>query len=227
MTTTTKSYKFFDLPTVKLDIERPAAELVKRAKTFGTATLHEAGGKIGALPPAIKPMDPSFVISGPAFTVHSPPGDNLWLHRAIAIAKPGDILVVYTEGVYEHGYWGEIMSTAGNAAKLGGLVIDACVRDGALLGKVGFPVFARGLCIRGTGKDFAARGWLNAPLLLGDVTVEPGDLIVGDTDGVVAIPRASVETVLQKSREREEKEAETMRQLVAGNSSIDLYGWDK
>jgi 4-hydroxy-4-methyl-2-oxoglutarate aldolase len=227
MTTTAKSYKFFDLPTVKLDIERPAPELVKRAKTFGTATLHEAGGKIGALPPAIKPMDPSFVISGPAFTVHSPPGDNLWLHRAIAVAKPGDILVVYTEGVYEHGYWGEIMSTAGNAAKLGGLVIDACVRDGALLGKVGFPVFARGLCMRGTGKDFAARGWLNAPLLLGDVTVEPGDLIVGDTDGVVAIPRAKVETVLQKSREREEKEAETMRQLVAGNSSIDLYGWDK
>jgi 4-hydroxy-4-methyl-2-oxoglutarate aldolase len=225
--TTTKSYKFFDLPTVKLDFERPAAELVKRGKTFGTATLHEAGGKIGALPAAIKPMDPSFVISGPAFTVHSPPGDNLWLHRAIAVAKPGDILVVYTEGVYEHGYWGEIMSTAGNAAKLGGLVIDACVRDGALLGKVGFPVFARGLCIRGTGKDFAARGWLNAPLLLGDVTVEPGDLIVGDTDGVVAIPRAAVETVLQKSREREEKEAETMRQLVAGNSSIDLYGWDK
>jgi 4-hydroxy-4-methyl-2-oxoglutarate aldolase len=227
MTTTAKAYKFFDLPTVKLDFERPAAELVKRAKTFGTATLHEAGGKIGALPSVSKPMDPSFVISGPAFTVHSPPGDNLWLHRAIAVAKPGDILVVYTEGVYEHGYWGEIMSTAGNAAKLGGLVIDACVRDGALLGKVGFPVFARGLCIRGTGKDFAARGWLNAPLLLGDITVEPGDLIVGDTDGVVAIPRASVETVLQKSREREEKEAETMRQLVAGNSSIDLYGWDK
>lgn len=225
--TTTKTYKFFDLPTVKLDFERPDPALVKRAASFGTATIHEAAGKIGALPPAIKPMDPSFAISGPAFTVHSPPGDNLWLHRAIAVAKPGDILVVVTEGVYEHGYWGEIMSTAGNAAKLGGLVIDACVRDGALLGKVGFPVFARGLCIRGTGKDFAARGWLGAPLLLGDVTVEAGDLIVGDTDGVVAIPRASVATVLDKSREREEKEVETMRRLVAGQSSIDLYGWDK
>ncbi len=129
--------------------------------------------------------------------------------------------------MYEHGYWGEIMSTAGNAAKLGGLVIDACVRDGALLGKVGFPVFARGLCIRGTGKDFAARGWINHPLLLGDVTVEAGDLIVGDTDGVVAIPRAKIETVVQKSREREDKEAETMRQLTAGEKSIDLYGWDK
>jgi 4-hydroxy-4-methyl-2-oxoglutarate aldolase len=225
--TTTKSYKFFDLPTVTLDFERPDPALVKRAAAFGTATLHEAGGKIGALASAIKPMHPSFSIAGPAFTVHSPPGDNLWLHRAIAIAKPGDVLVVFTEGVYEHGYWGEIMSTAGNAAKLGGLVIDGCVRDGALLGKVGFPVFARGLCIRGTGKDFAARGWINHPLLLGDVTVEAGDLIVGDTDGVVAIPRAKIETVVQKSREREDKEAETMRQLTAGQKSIDLDGWDK
>jgi 4-hydroxy-4-methyl-2-oxoglutarate aldolase len=227
MTTATKSYKFFDLPTVTLDFERPDPALVKRAAAFGTATLHEAGGKIGALSPAIKPMHPSFTIAGPAFTVHSPPGDNLWMHRAIAIAKPGDILVVFTEGVYEHGYWGEIMSTAGNAAKLGGLVIDGCVRDGALLGEVGFPVFARGLCIRGTGKDFAARGWINHPLLLGDVTVEAGDLIVGDADGVVAIPRTKIETVVQKSREREDKEAETMRQLKAGQKSIDLYGWDK
>jgi len=225
--TTTKAYKFFDLPTVTLDIQRPEAALVRRAAAFGTATLHEAGGKIGALPPAIKPMDPSFTISGPAFTVHSPPGDNLWLHRAIAIAKPGDVLVVFTEGVYEHGYWGEIMSTAAKAAQLGGLIIDGCVRDGAVLGKVGFPVFARGLCIRGTGKDFAARGWINAPLLLGDITVEAGDLIVGDTDGVCAIPRARVEEVLRKSQEREDKEAETMRQLRAGEKSIDLYGWDK
>jgi 4-hydroxy-4-methyl-2-oxoglutarate aldolase len=225
--TTTKAYKFFDLPTVTIDFERPDPALVKRAAAFGTATLHEAGGKIGALPPQIKPMDPGFTIAGPAFTVHSPPSDNLWLHRAIAIAKPGDVLVVFTEGVYEHGYWGEIMSTAANAAKLGGLVIDACVRDGALLGKVGFPVFARGLCIRGTGKDFGARGWINHPLLLGDVTVEAGDLIVGDTDGVCAIPRAKIETVVQKSREREDKEAETMRQLKAGEKSIDLYGWDK
>ncbi|MGA2394121.1 MAG: 4-carboxy-4-hydroxy-2-oxoadipate aldolase/oxaloacetate decarboxylase [Candidatus Lustribacter sp.] len=225
--TTTKAYKFFDLPTVTLDIQRPDPALVKRAAAFGTATLHEAGGKIGALPSAIKPMDPSFTIAGPAFTVHSPPGDNLWLHRAIAIAKPGDVLVVFTEGVYEHGYWGEIMSTAAKAAQLGGLVIDGCVRDGALLGKVGFPVFARGLCIRGTGKDFAARGWINAPLLLGDITVEAGDLIVGDTDGVCAVPRARAEEVVRKSQEREDKEAETMRQLRAGEKSIDLYGWDK
>jgi 4-hydroxy-4-methyl-2-oxoglutarate aldolase len=224
---TTKTYRFFDLPTVTVDFERTAPALVERAAAFGSATLHEAAGKIGVLPPQIKPVVPSFTISGPAVTVHSPPGDNLWLHRAIASAEPGDVLVVYVDGAYEHGYWGEIMSTAARARKLGGLVIDGCVRDGAILGRVGFPVFARGLCIRGTGKDFAARGWLNHPLLLGDVTVNAGDLIVGDTDGVVAIPRERVAEVLEKSTAREAKEADVMRKLEAGETSIDLYGWDR
>jgi 4-hydroxy-4-methyl-2-oxoglutarate aldolase len=224
---TTKTYRFFDLPTVAVDFERPDPALVARAAKFGTATLHEAGGKIGALSSAIKPVVPSFAIAGPAVTVHSPPGDNLWLHRALVVAQPGDVLVVYTGGAYEHGYWGEVMSTAARAGKLAGLVIDACVRDGAILESVGFPVFARGLCIRGTGKDFSARGEINQPLQLGDVTIEPGDLIVGDTDGVVVLPRAKIETIVEKSREREEKEAETMRRLSAGEKSLDLYGWDR
>jgi 4-hydroxy-4-methyl-2-oxoglutarate aldolase len=224
---TTKSYRFYDLPTVTVDFERPDPALVTRAAGFGSATLHEAAGKIGVLPPQIKPVVPTFTISGPAFTVHSPPSDNLWLHRAIVAAQPGDVIVAYVDGVYEHGYWGEIMSTAAKARHLGGLVIDGCVRDGAILGRVGFPVFARGLCIRGTGKDFAARGWINHPLLLGDVTVNAGDLIVGDTDGVVAIPRERVAEVLDKSRAREDKEADVMRKLEAGETSIDLYGWDR
>jgi 4-hydroxy-4-methyl-2-oxoglutarate aldolase len=224
---TTKTYRFFELPTVTVDFERPDAELVRRGGAFGTATLHEAAGKIGALPSAIKPVVPSFSLAGPAVTVHSPPGDNLWLHRALVVAQPGDVLVVFTEGAYEHGYWGEVMSTAARAGKLAGLVIDACVRDGAILESVGFPVFARGLCIRGTGKDFGARGWINHPLQIGDVTIEPGDLIVGDTDGVVAIPRARIAEVADKSRDRENKEAETMRRLSAGERSIDLYGWDR
>ena len=224
---TTKTYKFLDLPTVRTEFERPDPALVARAAKFGTATLHEAAGKIGSLPSAIKPVVPSFAVAGAALTVHSPPGDNLWLHRALAISQPGDVLLVYTEGAYEYGYWGEVMSTAARAGKLAGLVIDACVRDGAILESVGFPVFARGLCIRGTGKDFSARGWLNHPLLVGDVTVEPGDLIVGDTDGVVVLPRLTIEATIEKSRQREEKEAETMRRLSAGEKSIDLYGWDR
>lgn len=214
-------------PTEKLDFERVPADLVAKAAKFGTATLHEAAGKIGAFPSAIKPMGQGFRLCGPAFTVHGPGTDNLWLHRAIVAAKPGDVLVAYVSGVYEAGYWGEIMSTGAIAAKLGGLVIDGCVRDGDLLPGLGFPVFARGLCMRGTGKDFGAQGWLNAPVMMGDIVVQPGDLIAGDIDGVVAIPRAQVAKTIEASREREEKEAEIMKRLRHGETTLDLYGWNR
>lgn len=214
-------------PTEKLDFERVDAKLCEAARAFGTATLHEAGGKIGALPAQIKPMAPSFRIAGPAFTVQGPPGDNLRLHRALAAARPGDVIVASVGGVYEYGYWGEIMSTAGVALKLGGLVIDGCVRDGALLEGVGFPVFARGLCIRGTGKDFGARAFLGHPLLIGDVTIQPGDLVCGDTDGVCVVPRPRAAEVIQKSLDREAKEAKTMEQLRGGATTLDLYGWNR
>ena len=159
-----------ELTTVR-HIERVPEDVIAAAARLPSSTIHEAAGKTGALPSAIKPVAPSFRISGPAVTVHSPPGDNLWLHRALYVARPGDILVVYVGGKFEHGYWGEIMSTAARKQGLGGLVIDGCVRDSELLLTVGFPIFARGLCICGTGKDFGARGWINAPVLIGDVTV--------------------------------------------------------
>ena len=158
-------------PTTRRDFERVTPDTVAAARALPTATLHEAGGKIGALPSAIKPVAPSFRCCGPALTVHSPGGDNLWLHRALYIARPGDVLVVYVSGAYEHGYWGEIMTTMAKVRRLAGLVIDGCVRDGTLLEEIGFPVFARGLCIRGTGKDYGAIGWINEPVLIGDVTV--------------------------------------------------------
>jgi len=214
-------------PTETVDFERVDAKLVEAARPFGTATLHEAGGKIGALPPQIKPMAPSFKVCGPAFTVEGPPGDNLRLHRALAAARPGDVIVAAVGGVHEYGYWGEIMSTAGKALGLAGLVIDGCVRDGALLEGVGFPVFARGLCIRGTGKDFEARAFLGHPLLIGDVTVHPGDLVCGDVDGVCVVPRARAAEIIQKSLEREAKEAKVMDQLRGGATTLDLYGWNR
>jgi 4-hydroxy-4-methyl-2-oxoglutarate aldolase len=129
--------------TIRRDFERVPAALVATAQALPTATLHEAGGKIGALPSAIKPVAASFRCCGSALTVHSPGGDNLWLHRALDIAQPGDVLVVHTSGVHEHGYWGEIMTTMAQVKKLAGLVIDGCVRDGVLLEQIGFPVFAR------------------------------------------------------------------------------------
>ncbi len=221
------SFPFFDLPTVTREITRPDPALVKRAATFPTSTLHEAAGKIGALPAVIKPMAPSFKICGPAITVHSPPADNLWLHRALYLAKPGDVLVVYVSGHYEAGYWGEVMSTAARTRGLNGLVIDGKVRDGDLLEEKGFPVFARGLCIRGTGKDFGARGWINAPLLIDDVVVHAGDLVVGDTDGVVVIPQARISETLDAAQQREEFEAGIMRRLESGETTLDMFGWNR
>lgn len=211
--------------TTRLDVSRLPAELLAAAANLPTATLHEAGQKIGALPSAIRPLAPGMRVCGQALTVHSPPGDNLWLHRALAIAQPGDVLVVFANGAYEHGYWGEIMATMAQARGVAGLVIDACVRDGALLAEMGFAVFSRGLCIRGTGKDFGAIGWINHPVMIGDITVHAGDLVVGDGDGVVVLPRDRAADIVTAGQKRENDEAAILQRLKAGETTMAVYGW--
>lgn len=211
--------------TIRTHIERVDARVVEAARGLPTATLHEAGGKIGALPASIKPVAPGFRICGTAFTVHSPGGDNLWLHRAIVLAQPGDVLVVYANGAYDHGYWGEVMTTAAKVRGLAGLVIDAGVRDADLLEQIGFPVFSRGLSIRGTGKDYGAIGWINAPVMIGNVSVGAGDLIVGDRDGVVAIPRARAAEVVEKAAKREADEAAICKRIEAGETTMQIYNF--
>ncbi|MBP6111988.1 MAG: 4-carboxy-4-hydroxy-2-oxoadipate aldolase/oxaloacetate decarboxylase [Sphingobium sp.] len=208
---------------VRAGFDRVSPALVAKAEGLSTATIHEAGGKIGVMPSEIKPVHPHFRVCGPAMTVHSPPGDNLWLHYAIYEAQPGDVLVVHVEGKYDHGYWGEVMSTAAKARHLGGLVIDGCVRDFTLLEEVGFPVFSRGLCIRGTGKDKNAYGAINRTLRFDGLSVEPGDLIVGDNDGVVVVPQARSAEVIEASRHRDEDELDICRRLMAGETTIDIY----
>lgn len=221
------NYPFTQLPTVKIDFNRPNAADVATAASIQPATLHEAAGKIGALPSQLKPVDASFKLCGPAFTVHGPGTDNLWLHRALTLAQPGDVLVAYVSGVYEAGYWGEVMSTMAKQRGLAGVVIDGCVRDGSLLGTIGVPVFSRGLCLKGTGKDFGAIGWINSPLLIGDVTIHPGDLIAGDGDGLVVIPLAMIPAAIEGSRQREAQEVEILQKLRAGEASLDVYGWNR
>jgi 4-hydroxy-4-methyl-2-oxoglutarate aldolase len=211
--------------TTRVDIERVDASVVERARNLPTATLHEAGGKIGALPSAIKPVAPGFKICGTAFTIHSPGGDNLWLHRALVLARPGDVLVVYANSAYGHGYWGEVMTTQAKTRGLNGLVIDGGVRDADLLEQIGFPVFSRGLSIRGTSKDYGAIGWLNAPVRIGNVTVSPGDLIVGDRDGVMAIPRDQAAEVVEKAMQREADEQAICKRLEAGENTMHIYGF--
>lgn len=211
--------------TTRLDIRRLHPDLLAAAAGQPTATLHEAAGRIGALPSAIKPVAPGFRVAGSALTVHSPGGDNLWLHRALEVAQAGDVLVVFASGEYEYGYWGEIMATMAQVRGLAGLVIDGCVRDGVLLGEIGFPVFARGLCMQGTGKDFGATGWINHPVTMGQVVVHAGDLVVGDADGVLAIPQSRVAAVLAAGEKREADESVILGRLRAGESTMAVYGW--
>jgi len=198
---------------------------LQRAKALGSATLHEAAGRIGALPSAIKPVDLQWKLAGPAFTVHCPAGDNLWIHRGLYVARPGDVMVVFPSGGGEWGYWGDIMNTAALAVGLAGLVIDGGVRDSAGLVEMGFPVFSNGVCIRGTIKDHDGIAFLGKPIRIGEVLIQSGDLIVGDRDGVVAIPADRVEEVLEKGAAREADEAGKLARLRAGERTIDIYGW--
>lgn len=210
---------------IRLDgFERVSPDLVASAQGLASATVHEAGGKIGVMPSAIKPVHSSFRVYGPAVPVHGPGGDNLWLHYAIYAARPGDVIVAHCSGRYDHGYWGEVMSTAAQVRGLGGLVIDGCVRDVTLLGEVGFPVFARGLCIRGTAKDRAASGWINQPTQFDMLTVNPGDLVIGDNDGVVIVPHERAAQVITAARQRDADELAICARLSAGETTLGIYG---
>jgi 4-hydroxy-4-methyl-2-oxoglutarate aldolase len=211
-------------PSVRPEIPRPAAADVEAAALLSTATLHEAAGKQGALPAAIKPVSPGMRLCGPAVTVACPPGHNLHIHHALYLAQPGDVLVVVVGGAFEYGYWGEIMTVAAQARDLGGLVIDGCVRDGARLADLGFPVFARGLCIRGTGKS-PADGTINHPIDIGDIQIKPGDLVVGDVDGVVVLERDVIGAVVAAARRRDADEEDHMAALRNGERTVDLFGW--
>lgn len=199
-------------------------ELIDKIGSFSAATIHEAMGKRGALPSAIKPLSPGMTLFGSAYTIHSMPGDNLLLHRAIASASEGDVLVADVSGFYEAGYWGEIMTVASLARGIAGLVIDGCVRDANEIEELGFPLFCRGLCIRGTTKH--GTGSLNEPIGVGGVQIAPGDVVVGDRDGVVVVPSGLVEETIAKCEARVEKEQRTMQALRAGKTTLELYGWE-
>jgi len=206
-------------------IERTPKELIDQFRGIGTATVHEASGRKGAVDCAIKPISREVRLCGPAFTVQCHPEDNLMLHKAIERARPGDILVASVQGYYEAGYWGGLMATSAVARKIGGLAIDGSIRDSAEIIKMGFPIFCRGFCIRGTTKTVL--GLINHPILFGGVLVHPGDLILGDDDGMVVVGRMECEEVLEASIKRIEAEKTKAEKLRAGISGVELNQLEK
>jgi 4-hydroxy-4-methyl-2-oxoglutarate aldolase len=207
---------------VLTDIKRPSPELIAEYAKMSSASIHEASGRKGYIDCAIKPINRGIKVCGPAFTVQCAPGDNCMLHKALERAKPGDILVASVGGAYEYGYFGNLMATSAIARDLGGLCIDGCIRDSAEIIASGFPVFARGFAIRGTAKGTI--GVINYPTVFGSQMIFPGDLIVGDDDGLVVVGFKECESVLGKTKERVAKEIEKAAVLKSGVSSVEFNG---
>jgi 4-hydroxy-4-methyl-2-oxoglutarate aldolase len=195
-------------------------EAMSKLRAFGPATVYEALGKIGAMDYAIKPLDPHSSIAGRAFTVGSAPGDNLTLHYGASLAGPGDVLVVDAKEFGAAGPWGDVLSHYAMKRGIAGLVIDGGIRDSRAIVEMGFPVFTRAVCIKGTAK--VNLGQINEPIVCGGVAVRPGDVIVGDADGVTVVPQEMVFDACEASAKREQSENELRAAIEHGASLIDL-----
>ncbi len=205
-------------------IPRPDQNTCGEFARLGVATVFEAQGQTGLLNNSIRPIQQDVSICGPAVTVICPAGDNLMVHAAVECCRPGDILVVTTEGESnKHGMIGELLAKSLLKRGVKALIMDGGVRDTTQLRELGFPVWTTSIVCTGTTKNKA--GWVNAPAVCAGVLVEPGDLIVADYDGVVVVKRLDISQVLEKSLAREKKEQDTTHKIEAGELGVDFYGF--
>jgi len=180
-------------------------------------------GKKGCMDCGIKPLSDEMRMIGRAVTVACPPCDNLGIHRAMLAAGEGDVIVVDARGYTEAGTFGEMMAVACRYKKIAGIVIDGACRDRKEIIDMGYPVFVRACSPNGTFKNSV--GIVNEKINCGGLTVEPGDIIVGDCDGVVVVPKADAEKYLEAGLKKNKAENEQVKQLAAGVSTADLYGF--
>src|SRR5580658_7032784 len=203
-------------------IPRPDPQAVKVLGELGVATIHEAQGRTGVMLPYMRPIYPSARVSGPAVTVSCHPGDNLMIHAAVEVCKPGDVLVVSTLSESSDGMFGDLLGTSCQAHGVAGLIIDAGVRDTTDLTAMKFPIWSKAISAQGTVK--ASAGSVNVPVVCAGVLVNPGDVMVGDADGVVVVPREAAADVAKAAQQRIAKEEKTRERLAKGELGVDFYG---
>ena len=201
---------------------RVPPEIATGFAPFGVATIHEAQGRRGLLGAHMRPIYPGAHAVGTAVTVSIAPADNWMIHVAVEQCRPGDVLVVSPTSPSDAGYFGELLACSLKARGVVGLVIEAGCRDVGALREMGFPVWSRAVSAQGTVKE--TLGDVNLPVVCAGQLIHPGDLVVGDDDGVVVVRRGEAEAVLRASATREEKEARTRARLSAGELGLDIYG---
>jgi len=199
------------LPDVIRHIERVDPAVVAEAAQYPSSILADVAGRRGALSGRIAPLAPSMRFAGPAITVEVRPGDNLMIHAAMAIAQPGDVIVVDGKGDLSSALMGEIMSQQCVALGVVAVVIDGAVRDSEAIRELGFPMFAAGLNPNGPTKSVSGR--LNHPISIGGVSVSPGDLVVGDADGVTVIERSKAAAMLPLAADKVAAETKRIAEI--------------
>lgn len=204
------------------EFDRPATTLVNQIAKFPTGILSDCLNRFHAMDAGIRPIKSGMKFCGPALTVQAVEGCNWGGHQALLLAKPGDVLVIAARGGMNNAVWGHVMTTAAKRIPLAGIVVDGCIRDGEENIRDTLPIYSRGVCPGGPHKGWPCE--LNGPVSCGGVPVMPGDVVVGDGDGVVVVPIARIKSVLEEAKKRIDIETDWYRRLEGDESTVSLLG---